>query len=139
MEPKEIVTEMIKELVLKPEAVKCIVIESGNSCIFEISCDPSDVGMVLGRKGITIDAIRRIVMAMGGRNDKRYLLEFLTGDNRPSRQDDHSPRQDDRPPRREIPPNDARNRAANGFRDRPSYEDRPRRDGGYNGGGYNGR
>jgi len=132
VEPKEIITEMIKGLVLKPEAVKCIAIESGNSCIFELSCDTSDVGMVLGRGGVTIDAIRRIVMAMGGRNDKRYLLEFLTGDKRPSRQDD-------RPPRRESPTNDARNRAANGFRDRPSYEDRPRRDGGYNGGGYNGR
>lgn len=74
---KALIEAIVRALVDNPESVSVREIEGTNSCVLELSVAPSDVGKVIGKKGIHADAIRRIVHAVGGKNKKRYVLEIL--------------------------------------------------------------
>lgn len=77
MEVRELVEEIVKALVDQPDEVVCTEIEGTQSCVIELKVAPSDVGKVIGKKGVHADAIRRIVHAIGGKKKKRYVLEIL--------------------------------------------------------------
>jgi len=74
---KALIESIVRALVDNPDSVSVREIEGTNSCVLELSVAPSDVGKVIGKKGIHADAIRRIVHAVGGKNKKRYVLEIL--------------------------------------------------------------
>lgn len=74
---KRLIEAIVKALVDHPESVVVREIEGTHSCMIELSVAPTDVGKVIGKKGIHADAIRRIVHAVGGKNKKRYVLEIL--------------------------------------------------------------
>jgi len=59
---KELVTYIVTSIVEKPDAVDVVeeVLADGK-IILTINTDPSDVGLVIGRKGRTINAIRSLV------------------------------------------------------------------------------
>ncbi len=77
MEVRELVEEIVKALVDQPDEVVCTEIEGTQSCVIELKVALSDVGKVIGKKGVHADAIRRIVHAIGGKKKKRYVLEIL--------------------------------------------------------------
>lgn len=74
---KALIESIVRALVDHPESVSVREIEGTHSCVLELSVAPTDVGKVIGKKGIHADAIRRIVHAVGGKNKKRYVLEIL--------------------------------------------------------------
>ena len=60
---KDLLEYIVKNLVSKPEEVK-ISEESADGAInFNFSVDPEDMGIVIGKSGQTIRAIRRLLIA----------------------------------------------------------------------------
>ena len=74
---RELVEEIVKALVDKPEEVLCREVKGTHSCVLELEVAKEDIGKVIGRKGIHADAIRRIVHAAGGKQKMRYVLEII--------------------------------------------------------------
>lgn len=77
MEVRELVEEIVKALVDHPEEVRCEQVDGTHSSVLELHVAPSDVGKVIGKKGVHADAIRRLVHAIGGKHKKRYVLEII--------------------------------------------------------------
>ena len=74
---KEFVEYIVKNLVDHPELVKITEIQGTNTVILELSCDPSDIGKIIGKAGKTINAIRGLLMAVASLNGIRVNLEIL--------------------------------------------------------------
>ncbi|MEZ4704516.1 MAG: KH domain-containing protein [Bdellovibrionota bacterium] len=74
---KELVEEIARALVDKPEDV-CVEESSGNhTFVLKVRVSKEDVGKVIGKKGSNANAIRTILDASGGKNNRRYILEIL--------------------------------------------------------------
>ena len=68
---------VIKGLVLKPEAVTVTPVERGGSTVYELRMNPSDVGRIIGKQGLTINAIRSLLTAGSARKGLRCSLEIV--------------------------------------------------------------
>jgi predicted RNA-binding protein YlqC (UPF0109 family) len=77
MEVRELVEEIVKAIVDRPEDVVINQVEGAHTCVLELQVAREDVGKVIGKKGVHADAIRRIVHAIGGKKKKRYVLEII--------------------------------------------------------------
>ena len=77
MEVRELIEEIVKALVDDPDQVQCVEIQGTQSCVLELHVAPSDVGKVIGKRGVHADAIRRLVHAIGGKRKRRYVLEII--------------------------------------------------------------
>jgi len=77
LDVRELVEEIVKALVDRPEQVVCREVQGTHSCVLELEVAKEDIGKVIGRKGIHADAIRRIVHAAGGKKKIRYVLEII--------------------------------------------------------------
>ena len=76
---KELLEDIIKSIVDKPDEVSIDVNdESESTLIYELRVGEGDIGMVIGKKGRNVGAIRTLLSAatakMGG---KRALLEII--------------------------------------------------------------
>ena len=75
---KELLTEMIKALVDKPDEVDISLTESENTNIFELRLGDGDVGKVIGKKGKNVMALRTILTAATAKaGGKRSILEII--------------------------------------------------------------
>ena len=75
---KELLTEMIKALVDKPDEVDISLTESENTTIFELRLGDGDVGKVIGKKGKNVMALRTILSAATAKaGGKRSILEII--------------------------------------------------------------
>jgi len=75
---KDLILVICKHLVDCPDEVKVKEIEtSGNTCVYEINVDKTDVGKIIGKQGNTAKAIRTIVNAVGSKLKKRVVLEII--------------------------------------------------------------
>ena len=75
---KELLTEMIKALVDKPDEVDISLTESENTNIFELRLGDGDVGKVIGKKGKNVMALRTILSAVtANEGGKRSILEII--------------------------------------------------------------
>ncbi len=63
-------------IVEEPDAVECVIHESKSSIIFEVYVSEKDYGKIVGKKGATAKALRRIMRVIAGNFDKRLILEF---------------------------------------------------------------
>ena len=79
---KDLVVEMVKQIVDKPEEVNAREVEGEQTTIIELSTNPEDIGKVIGKKGRTIKALRVLVNAAAVRKGKRVTVEIVE----PSRQ-----------------------------------------------------
>ena len=77
MEVKELVKEIVRALVDQPDQVECTEVQGTHSCVLELVVAPSDVGKVIGKRGVHADALRRLIHAIGGKKKKRYVLEII--------------------------------------------------------------
>lgn len=68
---------VVKGLVEHPEGVKVTPVEREGLTIYELRLDPSDVGRVIGRQGMTINAIRSLLTAGSARKNLRCTLEIV--------------------------------------------------------------
>jgi uncharacterized protein len=74
---KELVEEIAKALVDKPEQVRVRAVEGEQVTVLELRVDPEDLGKVIGRQGRTAKAIRTLLGAAGMKLKKRFTLEIL--------------------------------------------------------------
>ena len=75
---KELLTEIIKAIVDKPDEVDITLTESENTMIYELRLGDGDVGKVIGKKGKNVGAIRTILTAYSAKEGgKRSILEII--------------------------------------------------------------
>lgn len=74
---KEFIEYIIKNLVDSPESVDVRCFDGDKGVIVEVRVGTGDVGKVVGRKGMTIKALRTIVMSACARLGRRVRLDII--------------------------------------------------------------
>ncbi|MGH7942791.1 MAG: KH domain-containing protein [Limisphaerales bacterium] len=74
---QEFLEYVVKGLVLKPEAVTITPVERSGMTVYELRLDPADVGKIIGRQGVTINAIRSLLLAGSAKKGLRCSLEIV--------------------------------------------------------------
>ena len=68
---------VIKGIVKHPDQVLVNSVERNGVTVFELRVDPDDVGRVIGKQGVTINAIRSLLTAGSARKGLRCSLELV--------------------------------------------------------------
>ena len=68
---------VVKGLVQNPDEVTVTPVEKNGMTVYELRMNPSDVGRIIGREGITINAIRSLLTAGSARKGLRCSLEIV--------------------------------------------------------------
>jgi predicted RNA-binding protein YlqC (UPF0109 family) len=74
---KNLLAEIVLELVDYPEQVKVKEIDGGHTVVLELSVAKQDIGKIIGKKGQNIEAIRTVINAASGKMHKRIIVEVL--------------------------------------------------------------
>ena len=75
---KDLLLEIIKAIVDKPDEVDISLTESENTVIYELRLGDGDVGKVIGKKGRNVTAIRTLLSAATAKaGGKRSILEII--------------------------------------------------------------
>lgn len=74
---KELIEQLAKALVDKPEEVSVSEIDGERTTVYELRVAQSDLGKVIGKQGKTARSIRTILAAVGTKIGKRSVLEIL--------------------------------------------------------------
>jgi hypothetical protein len=68
---------VVKGLVNRPEAVTVTPVVKDAVTIYELRMHPDDVGKVIGRQGMTINALRSLLLAGSAKKSLRCSLEIV--------------------------------------------------------------
>jgi len=68
---------VVKGLVQNTDAVSITPVERGGMTVYELRLDPQDVGKIIGRQGITINAIRSLLLAGSAKKGLRCSVEIV--------------------------------------------------------------
>jgi uncharacterized protein len=68
---------VVKGLVQHPDAVSIAPVERAGMTVYELRLDPTDVGKIIGRQGVTINAIRSLLLAGSARKGLRCAVEII--------------------------------------------------------------
>ena len=74
---KALVAHLAEALVDNPEQVKVSESESGDMIGIELTVAQDDLGKVIGKQGRTARAMRTILSASAGRDNKKARLDIL--------------------------------------------------------------
>ncbi len=75
---EQLLSDMIKAIVDKPDDVSVKVTESENTKIYELTVGDGDLGKVIGKKGKNVNSIRTILSAANAKDGgKRAILEVI--------------------------------------------------------------
>jgi hypothetical protein len=74
---KDLIEQIAKAIVEKPEEVQVRGIEGENAIVIELRVAKEDIGKVIGKKGRTISAMRTILNATRAQKRKRQVLEVV--------------------------------------------------------------
>lgn len=74
---KEILETLIKSLVENKDDVKITEKEEGNTTVYEVSVNSSDMGKVIGRQGKVAKSIRTVMKSIAGKEHKKVVVEFI--------------------------------------------------------------
>jgi predicted RNA-binding protein YlqC (UPF0109 family) len=72
-----LVTHLVKALVDRPDEVMVSELEGSQATVLEVKVAKTDHGKVIGKKGRTANAIRELLIDLGGKRHRRYVLEIL--------------------------------------------------------------
>ena len=76
-EMKDLLEYLAKELVSKPKEVKINETKEENGTVhLSLSVSPDDMGMIIGKGGKTITAIRSLVKTAAAKAGKKVFLEL---------------------------------------------------------------
>ena len=76
----EFVEYVVRGLVDDPDAVDVTEVENGESVVYELRVASDDVAKVIGRRGVTINAVRSLIQAGGAKKGQRCGLELVEDD-----------------------------------------------------------
>jgi len=68
---------VVKGLVANPDAVTITPVERNGMTIFELRVATEDMGRIIGKQGVTINAIRSLLQAGSARKGLRCALEVV--------------------------------------------------------------
>jgi predicted RNA-binding protein YlqC (UPF0109 family) len=106
---QQFVEYIVKTLVNNPEkvAVERTIDERG--VLLSLTVDPDDVGRVIGKRGVTAQAIRVLLRALGTKQDARFNLKIVNTDEHEGSNHDatESKKEDDEPVKNEEPTEEA--------------------------------
>lgn len=68
---------VVKGLVQHPDNVTVTPVEREGLTVYELRLHPEDVGKVIGRQGVTINAIRSLLLAGSAKKGLRCSLEIV--------------------------------------------------------------
>ena len=75
---KDLLVDVVKSIVDKPDEVNITITESENTQIFELRVGEGDVGKVIGKHGKNVGAIRTLLSAATAKEGgKRAILEII--------------------------------------------------------------
>lgn len=74
---QEFLEYVVKGLVQYPDAVSITPVQRDNATIYELRLHASDVGKIIGRQGVTINAIRSLLQAGSAKQGLRCSLEIV--------------------------------------------------------------
>ena len=75
---KDLLVDIVKAIVDKPDEVIIDVTESENTMIYELRVGDGDVGKVIGKHGKNVGAIRTLLSAATAKEGgKRAILEII--------------------------------------------------------------
>ena len=74
---------VVKGLVQKPDEVSITPVEQGGMTIYELRMNQADVGRIIGKQGVTINALRSLLTAGSAKQGLRCSVEIV--EDRPSR------------------------------------------------------
>lgn len=74
---KELVGEIAKSLVDKPEDVQVTEVPGDDATVLELRVAASDLGKVIGKQGRTARSMRTLLAAAGMKLNKRFTLEII--------------------------------------------------------------
>ncbi|MBR2709978.1 KH domain-containing protein [Candidatus Saccharibacteria bacterium] len=84
---QQFVEYIVKTLVNNPDKVNVERKIDEKGVLLSLTVDPEDVGRVIGRRGVTAQAIRVLLRALGTKQDARYNLKIVNTD-----EDERAPR-----------------------------------------------
>ena len=68
---------VVKGLVAHPDAVTITPVEREGTTVYELRLHSQDVGRVIGRQGMTINAVRSLLLAGSAKQGLRCSLEIV--------------------------------------------------------------
>jgi predicted RNA-binding protein YlqC (UPF0109 family) len=68
---------VVKGLVSHPEDVRVTPVPRDTVTVYELRLHPDDVGKVIGRQGITINALRSLLLAGSAKRGLRCTMEIV--------------------------------------------------------------
>ena len=68
---------VVKGLVEHPTEVTVTPVEREGTTVYELRLNPQDVGRIIGRQGMTINAIRSLLLAGSAKRGLRCTLEIV--------------------------------------------------------------
>ena len=77
---QDFVDYVVRRLVDEPDAVSVTEMERNGSTVYELRVAPDDAARVIGRRGVTINAIRSLIQAGGAKQGLRCSLELVEDD-----------------------------------------------------------
>ena len=77
---QQFIEYIVKSLVSYPDEVVVERILDERGVLLELSVNPEDLGRVIGKRGVTAQALRTLLRALGVKNDARYNLKIVNTD-----------------------------------------------------------
>ncbi|HIP82356.1 MAG TPA: KH domain-containing protein [Desulfocapsa sulfexigens] len=74
---RELITFIARSLVDTPDAVQVTVTEEDDTILVDLTVAKDDLGKVIGKQGRTARAMRSLLSAAAGKEDKRSRLNIL--------------------------------------------------------------
>jgi len=71
---------VVKGLVQNPDDVSITPVEHNGMTIYELRLNPEDVGRIIGKQGVTINAIRNLLTAGSAKKGMRCSVEIVEED-----------------------------------------------------------
>ncbi|MEJ0089968.1 MAG: KH domain-containing protein [Limisphaerales bacterium] len=68
---------VVKGLVQNTGAVTVTPVERAGTTVYELRLDPQDIGKIIGRQGMTINAIRSLMLAGSAKKGLRCAIEIV--------------------------------------------------------------
>ena len=76
---KDVVEQIVRALVRYPDQVAIKTLRGEHSVLIEIRVAPEDTGLLIGKHGATIRAIRHVAHVVGVRRGQRVQVVALNG------------------------------------------------------------
>lgn len=68
---------VVKSVVDHPEEVKIEQTDRGGTKVYQLKLHPDDIGKIIGKGGVMINAMRSLVQAASAKRGERCLIEVL--------------------------------------------------------------